>query len=248
MSRRRFFVSGIHHANELVPIDAADAHHAAHVLRLRAGDTVEVIDSGAHRFVAELRGEGSALSARLVAAVERSTASTLRVDLAQALPKRTKMDTIVEKVTELGANAVLPFHSARTIPAAPSDARVERWRRIARSAAEQCGRADVPNVAALGSFHDVVQRFSGYDTVVFAWENADREPLRVRLPTLLEGAQRVLLVVGPEGGFSHEEADAARKRGAHVVSLGERILRTETAAPALLSIVNYLTEPDRSAS
>jgi 16S rRNA (uracil1498-N3)-methyltransferase len=238
---RRFFVSGIRHSNETLPIEGGDAHHIADVLRLHAGDRIEIVDSGANAFVAELTGAGKNLKARLLNEKPKAPPAPVRIDLAQAVPKGPKMDAIVEKATELGVAAFLPFWCERSVAHGVAGARLERWRRIARSAAAQCGRLELPAITAPLSFADLLERFNEYDVVLFAWESARDEPLRDRLPALLAAVKRVLVVVGPEGGFSHAEADAAIEHGAEIISLGERILRTETAAPALLAILNYVT-------
>lgn len=241
----RFFVQGTHERGESVRIDSSDAHHIRDVLRLRSGDRIEVIDSAARSFEAEMSYEGDDVIARLVA--ERETREpTLRVDVAQGLPKGAKMDYVVEKVTELGAEAILPFTSERTIVRAGAKEKLARWRRIARTAAQQSGRRTVPRVAEPVPFSELFGHAREYDRVLFAWENADGPPLRASLPTVLRGARRVLVVVGPEGGFSHAEAAAAQALGATVVSLGRRILRTETAALALLAVIAYESEEERN--
>lgn len=240
MSARRFFVEGVRGLGETVRIEGGDAHHIAHVLRLRPGDRIEVIDSSARAFEAEIvdgRGVGVRLLRESAPAQERS----LRIDVAQAMPKAQKMDYVVEKATELGADAILPFVSERTIVRSAGAARLERWRRIARGAAKQSGRRGVPGVTVPLQFEELLARFRAYDLALFAWESADSQPLRLRLRELLAGATSVLVVIGPEGGFSHAEADAARASGAELVSLGRNILRTETAALVLLAILNYET-------
>lgn len=241
----RFFVEGAHERGERVRIGGKDAHHIRDVLRLRAGDTIELIDSGARAFVAQIE-ETDDLRVRLVDEREREALGRLRVDVAQAIPKGTKMDFVIEKATELGAQAFHPFTSERTIASAVSGAKVARWNRIARSAAEQSGRRDVPPIADPLSYDALVERFENYDLVLFAWESSDDAPLRERLPALLRAARSVLVVIGPEGGFSHAEAEAARGHGATIVSLGRRILRTETAALALLAVLDYEDDGERS--
>lgn len=247
MSRARFFVPGVRHRGDVVSIEGGDAHHVTDVLRLGSGDRIEVIDSAAQAFVAELERDGRRLHARLVDELARAPAPDLRIDVAQALPKGSKMDVVVEKATELGASAILTFCSERTIARGVGDSKLERWRRIARGAAEQSGRTEIPAVPAPLEFEALLARFSAYDRVLFAWESEERRPLRERLPSLLAGVRSVLVVIGPEGGFSHAEADAARARGAEVISLGERVLRTETAALVLLAILNYETAVGRNA-
>jgi 16S rRNA (uracil1498-N3)-methyltransferase len=241
----RFFVPGVHERGERVRFDAGDAHHIRDVLRLGTGDRVEVIDSAARAFVGQLETSEGGMVAALVEEREPAPASRLRVDIAQALPKGPKMDFIVEKATELGAGAVLPFTSERTIARDAGVQKLERWRRIARSAAEQSGRRSVPAILPPMGYAELLTRFCAYDVVLFPWESAEQTALRDRLPSLLRGAHSILVAIGPEGGFSRPEVEAARERGAEIVSLGPRILRTETAALVVLSVLAYeASEPE----
>lgn len=221
-------------------IDGSDARKIVRVLRLRQGNAIDVIDSAGTLFPATILAAGPVVTATLGTPEPAVARAALRVDLAQALPKGSKMDFVVEKATELGAGAILPFRSERTVADA-TEAKVERWQRLAAAASAQCGRRDVPPIEApLQSFEALLEAFRRYDAVVLAWELAAPEPLRDRLPRALQGAHRALLVVGPEGGFTHEEADAAAAHGAQAVWLGPRILRTETAALVLLAVVDAL--------
>jgi 16S rRNA (uracil1498-N3)-methyltransferase len=151
------------------------------------------------------------------------------------------MEFVVEKCTELGASAFLPFYSERSAARSVGAEKLGRWRRLARTAAQQCGRRDVPEVFEPVRFDALLERFAGYDTVLFAWELAAPIPLRDQLASALPPGGRVLVVVGPEGGFTHDEADAAARSGATPLSLGPRILRTDTAAMALLAVIAALT-------
>jgi 16S rRNA (uracil1498-N3)-methyltransferase len=240
MSARRFFVEGVRSAGERVAIQGADARKMLAVLRLRDGDAVELVDSAGTRFDARVHVDGNDVCASLLTARPVAEQAARTIDVAQAIPKGQKMDFVVEKATELGAHAILPFYSERSVAHAPGTAKTERWRRLARAAAQQCGRSFVPEVAAVSSFDELVGRFMKYDAVVFPWELAAAVPLRESLPPLLGGKSTVLVVVGPEGGFSHAEAEAAEAQGARLVWLGPRILRTETAAMVLLAILEYL--------
>lgn len=152
------------------------------------------------------------------------------------------MDFVVEKLTELGAASIIPLQSERTIVSDVSPNKLERWRRLAKSAAQQCGRNDIPQIEDPLALRDLLARFSDYDLVLLPWELAEGAPLRETLPTLLSEMQRVLVLIGPEGGFSHAEAEAARSAGAQLVSLGSRILRTETAGLVALAVIAYVTE------
>jgi len=241
IAARRFFVEGAVEAGAVVEIGGGDARKIVRVLRLREGDRIEVIDSTAAVFSAAIAETGRVVRAKLVERVaEGERAGAVRIDVAQAVPKGQRMEFVVEKGTELGAAAFLPFFCERSVARRLGDEKLARWRRLARTAAQQCGRRDVPEVLAPCGFEDLAERFSGYDAVLFAWELAEARSLREALATALRGAQRILVVVGPEGGFTHEEAEAAQQRGATMLSLGPRILRTDTAALALLAVIGAL--------
>jgi 16S rRNA (uracil1498-N3)-methyltransferase len=238
----RFFVEGVRELGDEVALAQDDARKARVVLRLRDGDRVEIADSGSQAFVASVAIRGDAVVATLAEAIPDARGETLRVDVAQAVPKGSKMDFVVEKLTELGVARILPFVSERCVARDAGAPRVERWRRLARAAALQCGRREIPEVAQPSGFDELLARFAGYDLILFAWELAPDRPLRETLPALLAGATRVLAVVGPEGGFSHDEAERAQAAGARQVRLGRRILRTETAALALVAVLEYASE------
>ena len=240
MPARRFFVEGVRATGERVTIGGADARKIVTVLRLKDGDAIELVDSAGTRFDARLRVDDTEVSAALLAAHVNEKAGSRSIDVAQAVPKGQKMDFVVEKATELGARAIVPFTSERSVAHASGTTKVDRWRRLARTAAQQCGRSLVPAIDGVRSYDELLARFAQYDTVLFPWEVALAQPLRETLPPLLEGAAKVLVVIGPEGGFSHAEADMAADRGAHLLWLGPRILRTETAAMVLLAILEYL--------
>lgn len=237
----RFFVEGTRAAGDAVPLDAADARKVATVLRLRTGDEIEAIDSASQRFRATLRFEGDAVVARLDEALPSSAAGRLRVTVAQAIPKGQKMDFVVEKLVELGAAAILPLRSSRCVADA-SPAKLERWRRLARTAAMQCGRAEVPAIEDPLDIEALAVRCAASDLALVPWEAADPVPLREALPPLLEGAREVLFAIGPEGGFAPDEVARLEAAGARPVSLGRRILRTETAAMAMLAILEYASD------
>jgi len=238
--RDRFFVEGVHAAGDRVAFAADDARKIALVLRKRSGDRVQVVDSGGVAYAATLEVSGRDVRATLDERLERGTPETsLRVTLAQAVPKGQKMDFVVEKATELGVEAIVPVRSARVVGHDTSPAKVERWRRIARSAAQQSGRARVPDVGDVASWDTLVTAFARYDRVFVPWELADPRPLREVFEHELDGASSVLIVVGPEGGFAADEVQRAREAGARAVSLGRRILRTETAALVVLSALLY---------
>lgn len=204
------------------------------MLRKRSGDPIVVVDSAGSVFEAAVDADDGAF-ARLAGLMATPAEPRVAVTLAQAIPKGHKMDEVVEKTTQLGVAAIVPVRSHRVIGLETSPGKLERWRRIAGSAAAQSGRARVPEVAEIHTWERLIATFPQYD----AWEGVEPLPLRERLGALLGAAQRVLVAIGPEGGFSHDEAAAATSAGAHAIALGPRILRTETAGLVALAAILY---------
>ncbi|HEV7179509.1 MAG TPA: 16S rRNA (uracil(1498)-N(3))-methyltransferase [Candidatus Baltobacteraceae bacterium] len=239
MPARRFFIEGLHADGDAVVIGGEDAHKIVRVLRLKNGDMIELVDSGATLFEADVSIDGDRVTAR-VRNARRAVEKGPLIDVAQAVPKGHKMDFVVEKLTELGVAAILPFESERCVVRDVRDAKVDRWRRLAQAAAQQSGRIDIPPVRDVIPYDALLERFSEYEVVLFPWEVAEARALRETLPTLVANAGRILVVIGPEGGFSHEEALRAQGASATIISLGALILRTETAALFVVSVLRYL--------
>ena len=238
--RDRFFVEGVHAVGDRIAFAPDDARKLATVLRKRSGDRVQVVDSGGIAFAATLDVDGRDVLATLGERLERGEVETaLAVTIAQAVPKGQKMDLVVEKATELGAHAIIPVRSSRVIGHDMSPAKVERWRRIAKSAAQQSGRLRVPDVADVQDWDALLATFSRYDRVYVPWELAEPAPLRDVFEHELAGASSVLVIIGPEGGISADEITRARDAGANAISLGRRILRTETAALVVMTAILY---------
>lgn len=211
------------------------------MLRLKAGDRLELIDSAGASFGASIDTIGTTVSATLLERIaESGPLVPLQIDVAQAVPKGQRMEFVVEKCTELGASAFIPFYCERSVSRDLGAEKLARWQRLARTAAQQSRRRDVPQVLAPLDFEALIARFGDYQAVLFAWELAPPISLRERLPSALTAAGPILVVVGPEGGFTHAEAELAQRHGAVLVWLGARILRTDTAAIVLLAVIAAL--------
>jgi len=177
---------------------------------------VHVVDSAGHAFAAEITVGDGTVSATLDEAIERGTRETsVRLTVAQAIPKGRKMDLIVEKATELGVATIVPLRSDRVVGDRTGEHKTERWQRVAKTAAQQCDRIYIP------------------------WELADVRPLRETFDADAPGATSALFVIGPEGGFAANEVERAIAAGATAISLGSRILRTETVALVVLAAFAY---------
>lgn len=228
---RRLFLPPAQLEAPLVRLTAEQARYLTAVLRLRAGDLLEIFDGLGGRFAAELE---SADSVRVGARVAEE-ARALDVVLAQGLAKGEKMDLVVQKATELGVSRIVPLVAERSVVKLSAErgaSRTERFRRIAQEAARQCGRADVPAIDEPQPLEAVLQT----DRLCLLLDPA--QPLR--LSAAARGVSRLLLAIGPEGGFSPREVDLSQRAGALTVGLGPLVLRTETAGLAALALLQHL--------
>jgi 16S rRNA (uracil1498-N3)-methyltransferase len=238
MGAPRFFVDGVYAPGENVALRADDARKIAVVLRMHDGAPIEVIDAGGNAFSATIELRRAGVSANLLEALAPSERAECELVLAQGIPKGQKMDYVVEKATELGVARILPLMTERTIADA-SPAKLERWRRLARAAAAQSGRVRPTEIEPALDWAELCAQFPRFDRVIVAWERAERSPLRERLADLVAGARKIVIAVGPEGGFAEREAELAAVSGAALISLGARVLRTETAGLVVCSVVRY---------
>lgn len=235
-----YFIESNRIDRDRVEIDGALAHHLRNVLRVRPGEPLVLVDEHrrSHRAIVTTLNRG-ALTARIETTEPAPPPPRPRVLLAQALLKGKKMDWVIQKATELGASAIYPVITDRTI-ARPDDERGahrhERWRRIALEAAQQSGRLDLPEISEPRPLAALLAAPPPADLGLVLWER-DAPPLKATLaaadPTSL------LVFVGPEGGLGPIEVERARTAGLVPASLGAAILRSETAALSVLSMLLY---------
>ena len=235
----RFHVSGAAPGARLA-LPEHSAHHAREVLRLRSGASVRVFDGAGTEFEAQLEEvTRRTVFARLGAAVAPRPESPLRLVLAVSPLKGDRMELVVQKATELGVAGIWPVVTFRTDAAARpalQGSRGERWERVASSAAEQCGRAVVPEVAPTTTLEGLVARaFEGQRVVLL--ETPGHAPLAA---LEVDASRALLLLVGPAGGFEPSEAEALLASGFAAATLGPRILRAETAAVAAVAIAQAM--------
>lgn len=221
----RFLIDHPAALGEALPLRGEEARHAR-VRRLGVGDLVALFDGAGHSYIARLESlSREAAQVRVIELLpERDGESPLELTLAVAMLKADRLEWVIEKATELGVARLQPFSSAHTL-AQPSRDRQKRWRQIALAAAKQCGRSAAPAIGAPTDFGAVLD-LPAAARILFA-EDGSGASLTGIAPA---AAPSLLAIVGAEGGFSAEELAAARGRGCHIVSLGPRILRAETAA------------------
>lgn len=244
----RFFVTPAALDADTVCLSGEDARHISLSLRMAVGDTLTLSDGEGREAVCRLDTlSPDAVTATVLSRHTGVGEMPISVILYQALPKGDKLETIVQKATELGAAAVYPFESSRCITRVRAERtarQTARLQRIADEAAGQCGRARLLRVSEPGSFAAALADARGRcDAVLFCYEDERARTLRGALEELYTRGIRTLgLFVGAEGGFSPEEAAAAREAGFLSVGLGPRILRCETAPLCALSCISFVFE------
>ncbi len=236
----RFFVDQVTEGR--VVLDRHDSHHLLRVMRARIGDQFTVLADGVEYLCAlEAVEDGQAVGG-VVSSQPARGEPPLHITLMQGLAKGDKMETVIQHGTEVGISAFVPVATSRAVvklDAKKAADRVARWQRIAREAAEQSRRGAVPEVAPLASWKEALARCSEFDLVLVPWEEGG-EPLRqVLAEAAAKQARRVAVFIGPEGGLSPQEVELARQQGARTVTLGPRILRTETAGLAAAAAILY---------
>ena len=236
----RFFVDPQELQGDFLVLTGANAEHAK-VLRLKNGENVLVCDGNGKECICAV----SDVSAGQISLVvqhrqESQTEARVRVSVYMAFPKGDKLEHVIQKATELGASEIVAFPSARCVSRPDEKSlkkKLERWQKIAASAAEQSGRGLIPQVLVLSSYQEALNRAAQADLPILFYENEKATTLKMALET--KSYNSVSLLTGPEGGLEPREVAAAKDAGLHICTLGNRILRCETAPLCALSAVMY---------
>ena len=240
----RFFVPQLY--NEEMHIEGVDARHISKVLRMQPGAQLQIVSDDGVSAVAEITAiDSERVTVRCLEKLAESHEPRVKLVLAQGLAKGEKMDFIIQKAVEMGAYSVIPVameHSVVRLDGAKAAKKVERWQKIAESAAKQSKRDIIPEVQAVQSMTEMLAKCA-CQTKIIAYECEDRLSLKAALKAAEEagGISELLLIIGPEGGISEGELEQARQAGAVPVSLGRRILRAETAGLVAISAIFYET-------
>lgn len=226
----------------MIKITGSDAHHLMHVMRAKAGQLVTVVDDNGQVAAMEMVAfSDSAVTLQLKEHLAADTESPLKIMLAQCLLKADKMDMVVQKAVELGAVGVIPISSQNCVArydAKKGAARKDRWQKIADEAAKQCGRTALLKVRPIVTLGQFIADMQATDSsLVFFYENENEQSAKEYLRSLK--AKQIVLLVGPEGGFSLDEAKLIEEAGGKSVTLGPRILRAETAALTAIAVTQY---------
>ena len=236
----RFFVAPEELTPEFLVLTGENAQHAK-VLRLKNGEEVLVCDGQGKECLCTISDVSPGQISLVVKKRQESeTEASIRVSVYMAFPKADKLEHVIQKATELGAYEIVAFPSSRCISRPDEKSlkkKLERWQKIAASAAEQSGRGRIPQVLTVGSYSEALVRAAQSDKAILFYENERATTLRMALE---DGAfHTVSLLTGPEGGLEEKEVKQAQDAGLQVCTLGKRILRCETAPLCALSAVMY---------
>lgn len=242
----RFFVNENQILEDCISITGADVNHIKNVLRMKIGEMVLVSDGNDREYTCSLQNISDE---EVVAKIEDVDGPTrelpIKVTLFQALPKGDKMETIIQKMIELGAYEVVPVSTKRCIVKLDDKkaaAKVKRWNAIAESAAKQSKRGIIPQVTMPMSYKNALKKAGEMDMVLIPYENAENMAHTREVISGIKAGMNIGIFVGPEGGFATEEVEEAIGIGAYDITLGRRILRTETAGMALMSVLMFENE------
>ena len=240
----RFFVKTEQIEEKTITIIGEDVKHIKNVLRKQNGDNLEICNQETGTIykceIIDLKEQE--IINRIIEENE-TIEDAIKVDIYQGLPKSDKMELIIQKSIELGANAIIPVEMKRCVVKLDSKSegkKIERWQKIAESAAKQSGRSTIPEIRRIVKVEDIVKLKNDYDSIIVCYENEKENYIKNELLKLKNKQKaKIAVVIGPEGGLEEKDVEVLKQNGASIVTLGNRILRTETVALNLLSIIMY---------
>lgn len=245
---QRFFVETyqIEEENHCIHVTGADVNHIKNVLRMKLGEELWISDGGTKEYRCEIEGLGNEeVLLHIIYAQEPDYELPNRIYLFQGLPKADKMELIIQKAVELGAYAIVPVETKRCVvklDEKKAAKKTARWQQIAESAAKQSKRMLIPNVHQVLSFKEALKYAESMDIRLIPYELAKGMQETKEILAAIEQGQSIGIFIGPEGGFEEKEVEAAISEGAKPITLGKRILRTETAGLAILSVLMFQLE------
>ena len=244
----RFYASpeNIDVRKKMILIDKGEAHHIIDVMRMKEAEKVLVFDGTGNEysgFIEKIDHRAKTVTVEIVKTERPAPGRSPEIHLAQAVPARGRMDYVVEKATELGVSRIIPLITDRTVnrpDSAASEKKVLRWTKIATQAAKQCGRASLPAISAITGYENMLDTFDQYDIALLACVSEEAGSIKRSLQGFRTG--KILVLIGPEGDFTPWEIDMARRDNCRFVSLGKRVLRSDTAGLFVLSVLEYISQ------
>lgn len=244
----KFFVKSEQINNNKVTIIGEDVNHIKNVLRLKIDDNIQVcnVDTSMNYTSGISKINNESIECIIFNEAKSNCESNIHVHIFQGLPKADKMELIIQKSVELGANEITPVEMKRCvvkIDEKSKQKKIERWQKISEVAAKQSGRDIVPKINNILNIKNICNSINKYDIVLLAYENEKENTLKDEL-TKLKGKDnlKIGVIIGPEGGIEEQEVDMLKQAGAKIITLGNRILRTETVALVVTGIIMYELE------
>ncbi len=245
----KFFVKANQIKENKINIEGEDVNHIKNVLRLNISDKINICDSdNSKNYECEITNINSKkIECIILNELKNSSEGNVELHIYQGLPKSDKMEFVIQKGTELGVSKFIPVNFKRCIVKISEKdelKKIDRWNKISEVAAKQCGRDIIPIVTNIENINTLCEKIKKYDIVLVAYENEKENYIKNELMHLKKDKKqyKIAVVIGPEGGIDEEEIDKLEKSGAKIVTLGKRILRTETVALQVSSIIMYELE------
>lgn len=246
----KFFVKNEQINNDKITIIGEDVNHIKNVLRLKIDDNIQVcnVDTSMNYTCVISNINNENIECIIFDKINSMCESNIDINIFQGLPKADKMELIVQKSVELGVHEITPVEMKRCvvkIEEKSKSKKIERWQKISEVAAKQSGRDIIPKINNITNIKNICNSIANYDIVLLAYENEEKNTLKNELLKIKEKTNKKLnigIIIGPEGGIDTEEVEMLQKSGAKVITLGKRILRTETVALAMTSIIMYELE------
>ncbi len=245
----KFFVKTNQIDNNAINITGDDVNHIKNVLRLNVGDRIDICNSdNSQNYICEIKNILSKeIECIIIESLETSVEGNVELHIFQGLPKSDKMELVIQKGTELGVSEFIPVNFKRSIVKLSGKdeiKKIDRWNKISEIAAKQCGRDIIPKVRHIENVKDICSQISDYDIVLVAYELEKENYIKTEIQKIkgIKDKYKIAIVIGPEGGIESEEINTLKESGAKIISLGKRILRTETVAMQVSSIIMYELE------
>lgn len=243
-----FFVEPSQIQGDKITVDGPDLNHMKNVLRIKRGEQVEISDGSSKRYLCELDGYEDESAQLLIQSVQEDDIELpSKIYLFQGLPKSDKMELIIQKAVELGAYEVIPVVTRRAVvklDEKKAAKKIARWSAIAEGAAKQSGRNVIPQIHPVMSYKEALDYAGELDVKLIPYEKAEGMQAARETINGIQPGQSIGVFIGPEGGFEESEIEQAIEKGVIPISLGKRILRTETAGLTVLSVLMYHLECD----
>lgn len=244
----KFFVTSKSIKDNEIKIKGKDINHIKNVLRKKIGEELTICnqDDTINYLGKIIKIEEDFIQCKIVKELESNSESNIKVTILQGLPKADKMEWVIQKAVELGVFDITPIEMKRcVVKLADKDKmkKLQRWQKIAEVAAKQCGRNRIPTINNMQSIKNICNLCTEYDIVIVAYENEKQNKLKYELEKLDHNKElKIAVLIGPEGGIDVSEIQQLKENGAKIVTLGNRILRTETVALHVLSVIMYELE------